>query len=49
MSTIPNSAMPHAYVHDEDQDKDRAPALPSPAVLVAGAVALIYLIRRGLR
>lgn len=50
MSTIPNSAMPHAYVHDEDEDQERAPfTLPSPAVLVAGAVAVIYLVRRALR
>jgi len=50
MSTIPNSAMPHAYVHNEDQKQERAPlALPSPAVLVAGAVALVYLVRRALR
>ena len=50
MSTIPSSAMPHAYVHDEEDNRERAPlALPSPAVLVAGAVALVYLIRRAIR
>ena len=50
MSTIPSSAMPHAYAHDEEQESERAPlTLPSPAVLVAGAVALVYLIRRALR
>jgi hypothetical protein len=49
MSTIPSSAMPHAYVHD-DEKPERAPlTLPSPAVLAAGAVAVIYLIRRALR
>ena len=50
MSTIPSSAMPHAYVHDEDEERERTQlALPSPAVLVTGAVALLYLIRRALR
>ena len=50
MSTIPSSAMPHAYVHDKDEERERTQlALPSPAVLVAGAVALLYLIRRALR
>ena len=50
MSTIPSSAMPHAYVHDDDQNQESAPlTLPSPAVLVAGALAVVYLIRRALR
>ena len=50
MSTIPSSAMPHAYVHDEDDSREREPlTLPSPAVLVAGTLALVYLIRRAFR
>ncbi len=49
MSTIPNSAMPHAYAHDEeDEDRSETRAGPSTGLLIGGAVAA-YLLYRILR
>lgn len=52
MSTIPNSAMPHAYAHDdEEQDAGRGEvqaAIPSTGMLIGGAIAA-YLLYRVLR
>jgi hypothetical protein len=46
MSTIPNSAMPHAYVHeDADTDGARRP-LPSAGWLIGGGAVAAYLIYR---
>jgi len=53
MSSIPNSAMPHAYVHDEDPEavagrESDAQSLP-PAALLIGGAALGYLLYRIIR
>ena len=49
MSTIPNSAMPHAYAHDEDDDgKREAGSGPSAGLLIGGAIAA-YLLYKVLR
>lgn len=53
MSSIPNSAMPHAYVHDEDSEavagrESEAQPLPRAAWLIGGA-ALGYLLYRTIR
>ena len=44
MSTIPNSAMPHAYAHDEEDDASKRSA-PSTGMLIGGAVAAYVLYR----
>lgn len=53
MSSIPNSAMPHAYVHDEESEAGSergsdAQPLP-PAALLIGGAALGYLLYRIIR
>lgn len=48
MSTIPNSAMPHAYVHVEDEGRRPEQAKASSGVLIGGAIAA-YLLYRFLR
>jgi hypothetical protein len=49
MSTIPNSAMPHAYVHDDEEaDDDRRLGAPSAGLLIGGAIAA-YLLYKVLR
>ena len=51
MSSIPNSAMPHAYVHDEEAEDERDAAAQSlpPAALLIGGAALGYLLYRIIR
>jgi hypothetical protein len=49
MSAIPSSAMPHAYVHDDEEREDtNAGSGPSKGLLIGGAVAA-YLLYRILR
>ena len=49
MSTIPSSAMPHAYAHDEDEDDKReGGSAPSAGLLIGGAIAA-YLLYKVLR
>ncbi len=54
MSYIPSHAMPHTFVHDEDEDtgerRQRAgDAGPSNALKIGGAALLGYLLYRALR
>ena len=53
MSNIPNSAMPHAYVdEDEDRDKqqsDEAETAISTGLMLAGAALAGYLLLKLLR
>ena len=48
MSTIPSSAMPHAYAHDEEDSGEQPKSGPSAGMLIGGAVAafLLYKILR---
>lgn len=46
MSYIPNHAMPHAYVHEEEETETRK----QPSALMIGGAALVgYLLYRILR
>lgn len=49
MSSIPSSAMPHAYVH-EDEDPDNAvgsrPDWPANAIVIGGAAVVAWLLYR---
>lgn len=47
MSSIPSSAMPHAYVH-EDEDPDTADRAQWPAngILIGGAAVVAYFLYR---
>ena len=54
MSYIPSHAMPHAYVHDEDEEgserrRREGDAGPSNALKIAGGALLGYLLYRALR
>jgi hypothetical protein len=51
MSYIPSHAMPHAYVHDEEEEGRgrKAGAKPSNALLIGGAALVGYLLYRALR
>jgi hypothetical protein len=50
MSTIPSSAMPHAYAHDEDeQTESQEKSGPSTGLLVGGAAVAAYLLYKVLR
>lgn len=48
MSTIPNSAMPHAYVHDEEEDRIPEHTKATHGLFVVGAIAA-YMLYRVLR
>ena len=50
MSNIPNSAMPHAYAHDDEEqdDKREVGSGPSAGLLIGGAIAA-YLLYKVLR
>jgi hypothetical protein len=48
MSTIPNTAIPHAYAHDDEGDDAAPRPAPSTGMLVGGAV-VAYLLYRILR
>ncbi|MGX7951165.1 hypothetical protein ACWPM1_01255 [Tsuneonella sp. HG249] len=51
MSSIPSSAMPHAYTHEDEADEagsEIKAAMPSTGVLIGGAV-LAYVLYRVLR
>ena len=46
MSNIPSSAMPHAYAHDDDENKrGQERTGPSAGMLIGGAVAAYLLFR----
>ena len=45
MSTIPSSAMPHAYAHDEEEPKPRERSAPSAGMMIGGAIAAFLLYR----
>lgn len=50
MSSIPNSAMPHAYVHGEEEETKGVEALAlSTTALVFGGAALGYSLYRIIR
>lgn len=51
MSYIPNHAVPHAYVHDEDEEERsrKADWKPSNALMLGGAALAGYLLYRALR
>ena len=52
MSYIPSHAMPHAYVHDEDEDgeaRQRRDAQASTALKIGGAALVGWLLYRALR
>ena len=52
MSYIPSHAMPHAYVHDEDESGEsrKRPAGSQPSALMIGGAALLgYLLYRAFR
>jgi hypothetical protein len=48
MSTIPSSAMPHAYAHDQEDEKPRERTAPSTGMMIGGAIAafLLYKVLR---
>jgi hypothetical protein len=48
MSTIPSSAMPHAYARDDEESDVEPRSTPSRGMLIGGAVAA-YLLYRILR
>ena len=45
MSYIPNHAMPHAYVHEEESEPRKQPS----ALMIAGGALLGYLLFKALR
>ena len=49
MSSIPNSAMPHTYAHDDEDDGSRKHEGLSTGLLVAGAAVAAYLVYKALR
>lgn len=55
MSYIPSHAMPHAYVHEDDEEgngagKRQGAGRPSRGLMLGGAAALVgYLLYRALR
>ena len=46
MSYIPSHAMPHAYVHEEEES---APRKPPSALMIAGGALLGFLLYKALR
>jgi hypothetical protein len=53
VSYIPSHAMPHAYVHDDEDETERdrpeAGSRPSNALMLGGAALVGYLLYRALR
>ncbi len=49
MSYIPSHAMPHAYVHEDEDEAARKRQPPSNALKIAGGALLGYLLYRALR
>ncbi len=58
MSTIPSSAMPHAYAeegqdlrdpHGGKTEEERTPAKPPLGLLIGGAAIVLYAIYRAVR